>query len=159
MKENTIGPLKAWTLFILLALTWGSSFILMKRGLEIFSYGQIGFIRIATAWLFTLLVALNRFKKYERKYLWALVAVGFFGNGIPYILFPLAVTKLDSSLVGILNSLVPLFTLMIGLIWFKIKVSWIGALGIFAGFAGALWLLLPDLQVDFDRLSYVIFRS
>jgi drug/metabolite transporter (DMT)-like permease len=157
MKENTIGPLKAWTLFILLALTWGSSFILMKRGLETFSYGQIGFIRIATAWVFTLIVALNRFKKYERKYLWALAAVGFLGNGIPYVLFPLAVTKLDSSLVGILNSLVPLFTLMIGLVWFKIKVSWIGALGIAAGFIGALWLLLPDLQVDFDRLSYGVY--
>jgi len=157
MKENTIGPLKAWTLFILLALTWGSSFILMKRGLESFSYGQIGFIRIATAWLFTLVIALNRFKRYERKYLWALVAVGFFGNGIPYVLFPLAVSKLDSSLVGILNTLVPLFTLVIGLVWFKIRVSWIGILGITAGLLGAVWLLVPDLQIDYDRLSYGIY--
>ncbi len=157
MKENTIGPLKSWTLFILLALIWGSSFILMKRGLESFSYGQIGFIRIATAWLFTVIIVFSRFKKFEKKYLWALIAVGFFGNGIPYVLFPLAVTKLDSSLVGILNSLVPLFTLVIGLVWFKIRVSWIGALGIAAGLVGAIWLLVPDLQIDFNRLSYGIY--
>lgn len=157
MKTPPIKPSIAWLLFIVLAITWGSSFILMKRGLISFSYDQIGFIRIATAWLFTVLIAFRRFKRLKRSDFWPLVAVGFFGNGIPYVLFPLAVTKLDSSLVGILNSLVPLFTLIIGIIWFRVRVRWIGALGIFLGFGGALVLLLPKIQGDLGELSYALF--
>lgn len=157
MKNPPLRPLYAWLLFIALALIWGSSFILMKRGLGSFSYSQIGFIRIGSAWLFTLLIAFRHFWKMERALLWPLVAVGLFGNGIPYVLFPLAVTKLDSSLVGILNSLVPLFTLLIGLIWFRIRVRWIGATGVALGFAGALWLLLPGLDIQPEKLSYGLY--
>lgn len=83
--------------------------------------------------------------------------VGYFGNAIPYILFPLAVTRLDSSLVGILNSLVPIFTLIIGLIWFKVRVRWIGVSGLVLGFAGALWLLLPGIQLDPDMLGFGLY--
>lgn len=157
MTKNGMKPAVAWGLFILLALIWGSSFILMKRGLQSFDYVQIAFIRIGTAWLFSVLIAFRRFSRFKRKDLIALLAVGYFGNGIPYVLFPLAVTKLDSSLVGILNSLVPLFTLILGLIWFGIKVRWIGVTGIIIGFAGALWLLLPGLDVNPDKLAYGIY--
>lgn len=154
MGNNKISQPLAWLLFLGLALTWGSSFILMKKGLNTFSYTQIGYIRIATAWLFTLAIAAPKFKNFKRKHLWALIGVGFFGNGIPYMLFPLAIKHLDSSLVGILNSMVPLFTLVIGLIWFKITVKWKSILGIFLGFAGALWLLVPEMQVDISNLGY-----
>ncbi len=157
MNQKSIKPSLAWTLFITLALIWGSSFILMKRGLQSFDYTQIGFIRISAAWLFSVLIAFRRFARFKRKDLIALLAVGYFGNGIPYVLFPLAVTKLDSSLVGILNSLVPLFTLILGLIWFGIRVRWIGVTGIILGFAGALWLLLPGIQVNPDKLAYGIY--
>ena len=157
MNEKAMKPALAWALFIGLALIWGSSFILMKRGLQSFDYVQIAFIRIGTAWLFSVLIAFRRFKRFKRKDLIALLAVGYFGNGIPYVLFPLAVTKLDSSLVGILNSLVPLFTLILGLLWFGVKVRWIGATGILIGFAGALWLLLPGLDINPEKLSFGIY--
>lgn len=131
--------------------------MLMKKGLASFSYLDIGMLRIASAWVFTVLIAFRRFKKFERRFLWPLIAVGFFGNGIPYLLFPLAIGKLDSSLVGILNSMVPLFTLIIGIIWFKIRVRWLSALGITLGFLGAVWLLVPDLDVATERLIYGLF--
>lgn len=154
MSNKKISQPLAWILFIGLALTWGSSFILMKKGLNSFSYTQIGFIRIASAWLFTIAIAAPKFKNFKRKHLGALIGVGFFGNGIPYMLFPLAIKHLDSSLVGILNSMVPLFTLVIGLIWFKITIKWKSVLGIFLGFAGALWLLVPEMQLDVSNLAY-----
>lgn len=154
MKTPKLNPLQAWGMFLLLALIWGSSFILMKRGLQSFSYAQIGMIRIASAWLFTLLIAAPRLKKWKRKDTIPSAIVGYFGNAIPYILFPLAVTRLDSSLVGILNSMVPLFTLIIGLVWFKVRVRWIGVTGIFLGLMGALWLLLPGMKVNPDNLLY-----
>jgi drug/metabolite transporter (DMT)-like permease len=157
MKNQKLSPALAWSLFIILALIWGSSFILMKRGLQSFSYSQIGFLRIATAWIFTLMIAFPKLKKWKRKDILPSAIVGYFGNAIPYVLFPLAVTRLDSSLVGILNSLVPLFTLVIGLIWFGVRVKWIGMTGIILGFGGALVLLLPGLDVNPEKLSYGIY--
>lgn len=114
-------------------------------------------LRIATAWLFTLVIAFRKIKIWKKSDTLPSAVVGYFGNAIPYTLFPLAVSRLDSSLVGILNSLVPLFTLVIGLIWFKVRVRWIGVSGIILGFGGALWLLLPGLQVDPGNLAYGLY--
>lgn len=147
----------AWTLFVILALTWGSSFILMKRGLESFSYSQISFIRIASAWLFTAMLAFRHYRHFRRKHIGPAIAVGLFGNAIPYTLFPLAVTQLDSSLVGILNSMVPLFTLLIGVVWFGIRVRRLSVLGIMLGLGGAVWLLIPDASVSNQRILYGVF--
>ncbi len=157
VKETKLSPPLAWGMFVLLALIWGSSFIIMKRGLESFSYIQIGMLRIATAWIFTLIIAFRKLKLWKKADTAPSAIVGYFGNAIPYVLFPLAVTQLDSSLVGILNSLVPLFTLIIGLIWFKVRVRWIGVTGLILGFAGALWLLLPGIQVNPDNLAYGLY--
>jgi len=154
MTNSKLSPLWAWILFSLLALTWGSSFILMKKGLSTFSYTQIGLIRISSAWIFTSIIAFKHFKQINFKNWKALLAVGIFGNGIPYMLFPLAIKYLDSSLVGVLNSMVPLFTLIIGLIAFQVRVKWLSVLGIILGFLGALWLLLPDLNFNAQRLQY-----
>jgi len=157
VKAPKLNPALAWGMFLLLALIWGSSFILMKRGLQSFDYTQIGMLRIGTAWIFTLAIAFPRLKRWKRSDTGPSAVVGYFGNAIPYILFPLAVTRLDSSLVGILNSMVPLFTLVIGLVWFGVKVRWIGITGIILGFVGALWLLLPGLQVNPDNLMYGLY--
>ena len=146
-----------WLLFIALALTWGSSFILMKYGLESFSYGQIGLLRIALAFWFMVLIAFRKFRRLKKEDVLPLIAVGLFGNAIPYMLFPLAITELPSGLVGILNSLVPLFTLIIGLIWFKFKAGLPSVIGIAVGFAGAIWLLTPDLEMEGTRMIYGIY--
>ncbi len=157
MSNKPLSPLIAWILFILLALTWGSSFILMKRGLASFDYLQIGLLRIAMAFWFMSFIGIKHLKKISKQNWKPLLVIGIFGNGIPYLLFPLAVTKLDSSLVGILNAMVPVFTLIIGLIWFKIKVKWLATLGVTLGFIGAIVLLLPEVQLDSSKLAYGIY--
>ncbi|HCX75959.1 MAG TPA: EamA family transporter, partial [Algoriphagus sp.] len=50
-SENT---LKNWGFLIVLALVWGSSFILIKRGLNVFSPGELGAYRIVAAATFLL---------------------------------------------------------------------------------------------------------
>ena len=146
-----------WMLFLLLALVWGSSFILMKYGLESFSYAQIGLLRISMAFWFTLLIGFRKLSNLRLKDYLPLIAVGLFGNAIPYLLFPLAVTQLPSGLVGILNSLVPLFTLIIGVIWFRSKAGLPSVIGIILGFSGAFWLLLPGLEMGGTHLEYSIY--
>lgn len=157
MTNKKLSPLLIWLLFIILAIIWGSSFILMKKGLAAFSYGQIGMIRISLAFLFTAIIAFKKFKLLTKENWFPLMIVGVFGNGIPYLLFPLAVTKLDSSLVGILNSVVPLFTLIIGIIWFRLKIKWPSIVGLTLGFMGTFWLLVPGMKIEADKLLYGMY--
>jgi len=67
--------------------------------------------------------------------------IGFFGSGIPAILYPLAETRIDSSLTGMLNTLSSAFTLLIGIVFYKRKAIRSQIAGVFLGFAGAAGLL------------------
>ncbi len=130
-------------MFIALAMIWGSSFILMKRGLQSFTYTQVGTMRVSIAALFMTAVGFRHFKHFRRKDLAALAIVGFLGNAIPYVLFPLAVNHLDSGVVGIINSLVPLFTVLIGGWFFGQKATGTQWQGVAVGLIGAAVLILP----------------
>lgn len=118
----------------------------MKRGLRSFDYQQIGALRIAFAWLLASVIALRQFRYMKKKDIWPLVMVGVFGNGIPYFLFPLAITRLDSGLVGVFNSMVPLFTLLMGALFFALPFTRKQVIGVLVGLAGAVLLLQPDTQ-------------
>jgi drug/metabolite transporter (DMT)-like permease len=130
-------------MFIGLALIWGSSFILMKRGLEVFTYTQVGTLRVSIAAIFMSIIGIRHFKHFRKKDLVSLAIVGFLGNAIPYVLFPLAVNHLDSGVVGIINSLVPLFTVLIGGWFFGQKASNTQWQGVAVGLIGAAVLILP----------------
>jgi drug/metabolite transporter (DMT)-like permease len=153
----------AWLYFVLLALIWGSSFIIMKRGLLSFTAVQVGAIRIVYAWLFTAFIGFKTFRHFKKADFWPLFVVGWLGNGIPYLLFPLAVSRIDSSIVGIINSLVPLFTLVIGLIWFRFKPRTEQIMGILIGFVGAFFLIKPagslNLTADFTYALFAVMAT
>ncbi len=146
-----------WVIFVLLAAVWGSSFILMKKGLESFHPGHIGLLRISIAWVFTMVYAARSFSEYRKSDFVPLAIVGFFGNGIPYFLFPLAVQKMDSSVVGMLNSLVPLFTLAVGAVFFGRRFNKLQAAGVFAGLWGATLLLSPWNSGPAGNVVYGLF--
>lgn len=154
-------PSRKWILFAFLALAWGSSFLIMKRGLRSFDYMQIGALRIAFAWLLASVIALRQFKHIKRKDIRPLLMVGLFGNGLPYFLFPLAITRLDSGLVGVFNSMVPLFTLLTGILFFALPVARKQIIGVFVGLVGAVILLRPDVGGDQNiwYAGYAIFAS
>ncbi|MFN4298210.1 MAG: DMT family transporter [Thermaurantimonas sp.] len=137
-----------WFLFATLAIVWGSSFLLMKKGLRTYTYDQMGALRIVFAWLLAAILSVKDFKEIRKSDFWPLMWVGLLGNGIPYYLFPLAVKHLDSGLVGIFNSLVPLFTLITGSIFFGRNFKPIQVLGVIVGFSGALLLLFPKLNLE-----------
>ncbi len=129
-------------IYIVLVLIWGSSFILMKKGLLAFSSAQVAAIRISTACLVLLPFLLFRLKEVEKKKVFYMVLMGITGSGIPAFLFTEAETQVSSSLAGILNALTPLFVLMIGILFFKMKVTSLKVIGIFVGFAGSAMLIL-----------------
>lgn len=144
-----------WLILIVLALIWGSSFILMKRGLDVFSSDEVAALRIFIAFIVMLPLVFFRTKKEDLRQWKGLLGQGMLGNFIPAFLFTKAETGLSSALTGMLNSLTPVFTLLLGFLLFKTRSGWINALGIMAGFAGAIGLLWAGKDADFgNNLGY-----
>jgi drug/metabolite transporter (DMT)-like permease len=130
-----------WIYLIVLALIWGSSFILIKRGLVGLNPMQVGSLRMIFAAIFLLIIGfrnLPRIPLYQWKYL-ALTAL--FGTFIPAFLFAIAQTQIDSSVSSILNSLTPLNTLIIGTFAFGLQFKRIQIIGVFVGFLGTSLLI------------------
>jgi drug/metabolite transporter (DMT)-like permease len=154
-------------LLSLLALIWGSSFILMKWGLHVYSWSQVGAIRMCVSFLVMFPIVCTSFRKIERRHWKFLAITGFCGNCFPAFLFPLAETHIDSALVGIINSLTPLFTLLLGFLVFRTELSKNRILGVVIGFAGAVAIVLgnskgigqSNLQFSFYVILATIFYA
>jgi uncharacterized membrane protein len=136
------NPTLAWSLLALLAVIWGSSFILVKKSLVIFDASQVGSLRIGAAFLFFLPFVLINLKKIPFQKAHIFLLVGCLGNLFPAYLFSLAGSKLDSGVSGALNSTTPLFTLIVGGLFFGNKITSKQTIGIVLGFIGALLLIL-----------------
>ncbi|MBI3510587.1 MAG: EamA family transporter [Bacteroidetes bacterium] len=143
-----------WIIFIALGLTWGSSFILMKRGLDSFTSDQVAALRIFIAFLFLLPLAFRHIKKELFSNTFAFAGMGIFGNLLPAFMFTRAETMISSALTGMLNSLTPVFTLLLGFFVFKQKVRMWQIIGIVTGLSGAIGLMMlnnnssKEIQVD-----------
>jgi drug/metabolite transporter (DMT)-like permease len=147
--------IKNYAVLILLAIIWGSSFILMKRGLDVYSYTQVAALRLFIAFLSLTPFLLRAVKLVQKKHIIPIVVMALFGNGIPAFLFTKAQTQLDSSLVGILNSLVPLFTLLLGVYFFRTKPTKTNIAGIIIGLFGAVFLTYSTMGGGVEINDYV----
>jgi drug/metabolite transporter (DMT)-like permease len=163
MKSKSGANYVNWALLFVLVLIWGSSFILMKKGLEEYSYQQVALLRLSITCLFLLPFAIRSIKKVNLKKIGLMAIVGIVGNGIPAFLFTKAETGIDSSLAGILNSLTPLFTLIVGLLFFKSKTKWYNVLGVIIGLGGTVGLMSvsgnKSLEFNFSYGIYVIVAT
>jgi drug/metabolite transporter (DMT)-like permease len=136
------SALKAWGFLIILALVWGSSFILIKRGLEVYSPGEVGALRIVFAGLVLLPLSLPRLKGLNKRQVKNLIIVGLVGSFIPAFLFAKAQTELSSSLTGVFNAMTPLFVVIIGALFFKSRITRRNAIGLIIAFIGVVILLM-----------------
>ncbi len=157
MKSTRITHL---LVLLLLAITWGSSFILMKRGLRdgsdqpVLRPEQVAALRLGIAGLVLLPVSIRAFRKVHRADWKYLAVVGLIGSGLPAILFTISQQYLDSSIAGILNALTPLFTLFVGIIVFKRVVMPKQVMGVLIGLAGAICLVSLKGFGDSDNMIY-----
>lgn len=131
-----------WVLLTALALIWGSSFILMKKGLLVLAPDQVAAIRMSVACFASFPFVISRLKTVPREKLKYIAVVGVLGSGLPAFLFATAQTRINSSLAGMLNALTPMFTMIIGSFFFKSKFNSKQILGVFIGFLGAIGLVL-----------------
>lgn len=150
--------LLSWVILLTLAIIWGSSFILIKKGLLYFSHLEVGALRIVITYFFLLPFVLRKIEKLSPSDWKYLAIVGIVGSGAPSFLFATAQTGIDSSLAGILNSLTPLFTLFIGIAFFQLKTKWFNVAGVIIALVGAAGLIHVSGGKGFDfNIRYAVF--
>jgi drug/metabolite transporter (DMT)-like permease len=142
---------KKWFYLFLLALTWGSSFILIKKGLLGLSPFQLGSLRTVLSSLFIFSIGFQSLKTIETHHWKWIVITGFIGTFFPSFLFAFAETEVDSGVVSVLNSLVPLNTVLIGLAVFKIATTRTQVFGVILGFLGASMLIFNNMELRPDQ--------
>ena len=142
---------KKWFYLFLLAFTWGSSFILIKKGLLDLSPLQLGSLRTVLSSLFIFSIGFKSLKTIETHQWKWIVITGLIGTFFPSFLFAYAETEVDSGVVSVLNSLVPLNTVLIGLAVFKIATSRTQVFGVILGFVGASMLIFNNMELHPDQ--------
>lgn len=131
-----------WVYLVVLSLVWGSSFILIKKGLIGLTAFQLGSLRIIFAAIFLLLIGFKSLAKIPR-HQWKYIALtSMFGTFIPAYLFAIAQTQIDSSVSSILNSLTPLNTLILGTLAFGLQFRRNQIFGVLIGLIGSALLIL-----------------
>lgn len=130
-----------WIYLALLAIIWGSSFILMKRGITVFTPNQVAALRMLVSLLALLPFLISKLKTIPKDKLKYVFWAGMLGNGIPAYLFTNAETGISSSMAGMLNSLTSVFTLVVGFVFFKTQFKLRQITGVVLGLAGAAFLI------------------
>jgi len=143
--------MKKWIYLIILSLIWGSSFILIKKALIGLTPAQLGSLRIIFSSIIIFAFAWNTLKIISKKeWKWIIISA-FLGSFFPAFLFAFAETEIDSSIASVLNSLVPLNTVIIGAIVFKIASSKKQIIGVIVGFIGTYLLIDRGIQLNPDQ--------
>ncbi len=147
LKDNT----RKWLYLILLSLVWGSSFILIKKSLLGLTALQLGGLRIVFASLFLFIFGYKSLSTITQSdWKWMAIA-GLLSSFLPPLLFALAQTEIDSGTTSIFNSVVPLFTTIVGMVLFGVLVTKRQILGVFIGLFGTVALVLAGVEFDPDQ--------
>jgi len=142
---------KKWAYLFTLAIVWGSSFILIKKGLVGLTPLQLGSLRTVISSLFIFMIGYKSLKTIlNPQWKWVILS-GFIGTFLPAFLFAFAETEVDSGIVSILNALVPLNPTLIGLAIFKIASTKTQIFGVILGFIGASMLIFNSMELNPDQ--------
>ena len=158
MENN--NPVNPYVFLGILAIIWGSSFILMKEGLKHFSSYQVAAMRISFAG-----IALIPFVKWRKVVIKAgdlkyFIISGILGSAIPAFLFTAAQTKISSSLAGAINGLTPLFALLVAVVFVGVKFNKLKVYGVIVGLLGAFFLIVgQELNFDIKYTSLAVLAA
>lgn len=149
-----------WILFVALCFIWGSSFILMKWGMyesnqqPVLSPYNVAALRMLSSGVIMLPFLFHALKQIPKKILWYVLLSGWLGSFIPAFLFCIAETKVDGALAGSLNSLTPLFVIISGILFFKIRSTQQQVLGVLVGLMGCVILAYANYSKPFGYIAY-----
>ena len=149
--------LRKWGTLVILSVIWGSSYILIKKGLTGLTPIQLGSLRVIIT---TILIApigyqkLKHIPKYKMK--WVAFSA-FVGSFCPAYLFAFAETEIASSVTAVIVSLTLLVTLLLSVIVFIEELLKNQVFGVIVGFVGIIVLINNELISSSFNLLYVMF--
>jgi len=159
--KSKVDPLHpkfvSWGLLLILTFVWGSSFILIKKGLDVFSASQVSAIRILSASLFMIPFAAAWFSKVAKKYYLLIFVSGFIGSFVPAFLFAIAQTRLDSAVTGMVNAMTPVFVMIIGALFYNQRITGLMIIGLLLAFSGTALLMLYGSEGDYRFNYFALF--
>ncbi|MCH8535152.1 MAG: EamA family transporter [Flavobacteriaceae bacterium] len=147
MKDSNLK----WVYLFTLALLWGSSFILIKKGLIGLTPLQLGSFRTVLAAVFLLIIGFNKIKHVKKKHWPWIIISGLIGSFFPTFLFAFAETEIDSAIAAILNSTVPLIAFVLGILFFQTVFNKKQFLGVSIGLIGSAGLILSGANLNPDQ--------
>lgn len=140
-----------WLILAVLAIVWGSSFILIKKGLLGLTPIQLGAVRIFVASIVMLCIGWKHIPSIPKNKWKFLFASSMYGIFFPAFLFAYAQTQIDSTISSILNATTPLFTLFLSVLIFGISAQKRQYFGVAIGFIGSLMLILSGAIVHAEQ--------
>jgi drug/metabolite transporter (DMT)-like permease len=148
-----------WAIFCALCLIWGSSFILMKVGMfdngaPVLSAWQVAGLRIFSASVVMLPFSLAAYKRIPAASRGFVILSGLLGSFLPAFLFCMAESKIESALAATLNSLTPIFAIIVAAVVYKKSIPGGQLLGVLIGFGGCLLLFVSKLSATPGHLPY-----
>jgi drug/metabolite transporter (DMT)-like permease len=142
---------KKWVYLILLSIIWGSSYILIKKTLIGVSPLQLGSLRVIFTTMVLFILGFSSLKKIPKdKWKW-IILTGYIGSFFPSFFFAFAQTEIDSGVAAILNSLTPLATLIIGVVFYKFIIDSKQILGVIIGLFGSFLLIYEGSTINPDQ--------
>ena len=148
---------KKWIFLFLLALIWGSSFILIKKSLIGLSPMQLGSLRIIITGFILFIAGFNSLKNLSKNAIKWIAMSGFLGTFFPAFLFAYAETEIDSAIASILNSIVPINTILFGFLVFNIISTKRQIIGVLIGFTGAILLISNGAAINPNQNYWYAF--
>lgn len=139
-----------WSLLFALGIIWGFSFFFIRKGLEVYDAFQVGALRIVFAFLSSIPVIAILGFKIKKESMPLVILSALLGSAFTPFLFSIAQTKISSSVTGILNSLTPLFALIMGAVLYNIKMKWIHIVGVLIGLVGTIIVLVIRADGSFE---------
>jgi drug/metabolite transporter (DMT)-like permease len=139
---------KKWVYLLLLSLIWGTSFILIKKGLIGLTQIQLGSLRIVMTSIILFSVGMPALKEIKRPQ-WTWIGLSaLFGTFFPAFLFAFAQKHIDSAVASILNSFTPLATAILGYTVFRIYTTKRQILAVLIGLVGSIMLILAGTKIN-----------
>lgn len=143
-NREAFSPLD-WTLFVSVALIWGSSFVLIDIGLEAFKPGLITLLRVGLGAAALWLLPTARSTRIERGDWPRVVVLSAVWVAIPFTLFPLAQQYINSAIAGMLNGAVPIFAAVIAVVMLRRLPRFATIAGLITGFSGVVAISAPSV--------------
>ena len=127
---------------LLLSAIWGSSFLFLRIASPAFGPIFLIEMRVLSGLLVLLPVFFVMRKYQEFKLHWKMILlVSLLNMAIPFCFFAYSALNMGAGLLSIMNATVPIFTAMVGFLYFRQRLSQLGFAGLVVGLLGVAILM------------------